>query len=415
MIDLALLDLDSRSGRSLLDSIASRASTELVALASRLTRVFSMASPFAPGLHCIGGEIAIDADPTLAFPATRLSVAGNGETLEAALVSCLGEAADYLSQFERPGDIGAAVAGGEHTNLVADGWIGEAISAADRTIDWINASDASTGQFALLPADLCLRRSPARRAIQPVGALSAGAAAGPNFEAAALRAVLELCERDAAAMWWLGGRRPKHFALEHPATKAGAELIERLRRGGAAARRTLLLDITTDTGVPAVAAVSVGHNGRGMAYGLSSRLVASDAVRAAVLEMCQMEMAAPLAEAKRAQRGDGALNEADRHHLRRAEFAAADCELLHPRDLSGLAASGPVPAAELEWLTDHLRSRGIRLFLIDHTRRDIGVAVARAMSPDLQPFSTAVSTRRFSEARHDIESPDIAEPQTPLL
>jgi hypothetical protein len=44
--------------------------------------VFSIASPFAPGLHCIGGEIAIDADPTAmtAAPA-RLSVAGNCETL----------------------------------------------------------------------------------------------------------------------------------------------------------------------------------------------------------------------------------------------------------------------------------------------------------------------------------------------
>jgi ribosomal protein S12 methylthiotransferase accessory factor len=70
----------------LLDSIASLASAELVALAGRLTRVFSIASPFAPGLHCIGGEIAIDADPTGASGAARLSVAGNGETLEAALV-----------------------------------------------------------------------------------------------------------------------------------------------------------------------------------------------------------------------------------------------------------------------------------------------------------------------------------------
>jgi ribosomal protein S12 methylthiotransferase accessory factor len=118
----------------LLDSIASLASAELVALAGRLTRVFSIASPFAPGLHCIGGEIAIDADPTGASGAARLSVAGNGETLEAALVSCLGEAADFLSQFERPGDIEAGVAGGDRT--ITDGWIVEALSRADRAC-WI--------------------------------------------------------------------------------------------------------------------------------------------------------------------------------------------------------------------------------------------------------------------------------------
>ena len=413
-MNLTPLDLCSPSDGKLLDSIASLASAELVAVAERLTRVFSIASPFAPGLHCIGAEIAIDADPTAASNATRLSVAGNGETLAAALVSCLGEAAEFLSQFERPGDIEAGIAGSDRTKFAADGWIAEAMSRADRTIDWINASDASTGDIALLPADLCLRRPPTRRAIEPVVALSSGAAAGPSFETAALRAVLELCERDAAAMWWLGGCRPKRFALEHPTIKAGAELIERLRQGEAA-RRTLLLDITTDNGIPVVAAVSVDHDGRGMACGLSSRLTASDAARAAVLEMCQMEMAAPIAEAKRAEGGDALLNDADRRHLRRAEFATADCELLHPRDMSRHATSGPPAALGLKGMIGHLRDRGIRLFLVDHTRQDVGVAVARAVSPDLQPFSAAVSTKRFAQTRRDNEGSDIAGYETPLL
>ena len=118
-------------------------------------------------------------------------------------------------------------------------------------------------------------------------------------------------------MWWLGGCRPKRFALDHPAIRAGAELIARLRQGETA-RRTLLLDITTENGVPAVAAVSMDRDGRGMAYGLSSRLDASEAAGSAILEMCQMEMAAPIAEAKRAEGGDAALNDADRRHLRRA-------------------------------------------------------------------------------------------------
>jgi thiazole/oxazole-forming peptide maturase SagD family component len=411
---LAPLNLWSRSGEKLLDSIASLASSELVALARRLTRIFSIASPFAPGLHCLGGEITIDADPMAVSNATRVSVAGNGETLAAALVSCLGEAAEYLSQFERPGDIEAEAANKDRATLVADGWIAGALAHADRTIDWISASDTSTGDIALLPADLCLRRPPTRRAIEPIGALSSGTAAGPSFETAALRAVLELCERDAAAMWWLGGCRPKCFALEHPVIQAGAELIGRLRQGETA-RRTTLLDITTDIDVPVVAAVSVDHDGRGMACGLSSRLTARDAARAAILEMCQMEMAAPIAEAKRAESGDAALNEADRRHLRRAAFAAADCELLHPRNMSRHAADGPAVALGFQGLTGQLRNRGIRLFLVDHTRQDIGVAVARAVSPDLQPFSAAVSAKRFAEASRDNEGLGIAERHTPLL
>jgi thiazole/oxazole-forming peptide maturase SagD family component len=411
---LVPIDLFSRSSEKLLDSVARLGSAELVALAGRLTRIFSIASPFAPGFHCVGGEIAIDADPNAASGATRLSVAGNGETLATALVSCLGEAADFLSQFERPGDIEVAIASSDRANFVADGWIAEATSNASRPIDWIRASDASTGGIALLPADLCLRRPPRRRAIEPVGALSSGAAAGPSFEMAALRAILELCERDAAAMWWLAGCRPKRFALEHPATRAGAELIERLRQGETA-RRTMLLDITTDIGVPVVAAVSVGHDDRGMACGLSSRLNASDAARAAVLEMCQMEMAAPIAEAKHTEGGDAVLNEADRRHLRRAKFAAMDCELLHPLDMSPPPAGAPAVSVGLKGLADHLRNHDIRLFLADHTRQDIGVAVARAVSPDLQLFSAAVSTKRFAQARRQNASAAIAQHETPLL
>src|SRR4249919_106226 len=101
---LAPLSLASESGEDLLDSIATVASAELVALAGRLSRVFSIASPFAPALHCIGGEVEIDADPNAPSGPTRLSIAGNGETLAGALVSCLGEAAELLSQFERPDD-----------------------------------------------------------------------------------------------------------------------------------------------------------------------------------------------------------------------------------------------------------------------------------------------------------------------
>ena len=51
-----------------------------------------------------------------------------------------------------------------------------------------------------------------------------------------------------------------------------------------------------------------------------------------ILEMCQMEMAVLVVEAKRAESGEAGLNEIDRRHLRRAAFAAADCDLLRHMD-----------------------------------------------------------------------------------
>jgi ribosomal protein S12 methylthiotransferase accessory factor len=413
MLNLSPIDLESPAGRELLNNLADIASPELVAIAKRVTRIFRIPSPFAPGFCCIGGEIALESDAASAYGMPRLSVTGNGETLQGALASCLGEAADFLSQIERKGDVEDIAIEPGSLNFITDGWIAAAIAGAGKAIEWIGAFDAATTQTALVPADICLRRPPGRRAIEPVGALSSGAAAGRDFESAALRAVLELCERDAAALWWLGGRRPKSFALEHPAAAAVAALIGRLRQG-TISRRTSLLDITTDTGVPVVAAVSVDQDGRGLACGLSSRLSATEAAKAAILEMCQMEMAAPVADAKRAERGEAALNEADRRHLRRAAFAATDCELLHP---FGVAAGAPSEAADtaLEGLIGRLSRRGIRFFLVDHTRKDIGVSVARAVSPDLQPFAATPSTSRLARARSENGRQETTEMPTPLF
>jgi thiazole/oxazole-forming peptide maturase SagD family component len=413
VLDVSALDFDSQPGRDLLQRISDQTSPQLAAMSRRLERAFFVASPFAPGFHCVGGLVPLDEEAASISGSATLSVTGNGDTPEAALRGCLGEAAEYLSQFERPGDI--HVRGGDDAaRLLSDGWIGRLISASADRVDFVAARDAASGDAALLPADLCLRRRPARRAIEPVGALSSGVAAGPSLAAAALRAALELCERDAAALWWLGGCRPKSFPLEHGANQAGTDLIARLRNG-ATLRRALLLDITTDLGVPTVAAVSLDQDGRGMACGLAARLAWHAAARAAVLEMCQMEMAASVAEAKRAESGEAALNEADRRHLRRAAFAAADCELLHPCGVAAPGIAGTVEGGALEDLIGRLSACGVRIYLVDLTRPDLNIPVVRAVSTALQPFSAAVSTERFARLRCCTDGGESATSGTPLL
>ena len=196
-------------------------------------------------------------------------------------------------------------------------------------------------------------------------------------------------------IWWEGGRRPSGFSMEHPANTAAVALVERLRRGIGARRRTWILDITNDLGVPVVAAVSVNSDGRGLACGFASRLDYGEAAKAAILELFQMEMSAPLAEAKRAEAGEGALNDADRRHLRRAAFEATECDILFAKGLS----QGEEPAHDLDSLVGRLISNGAPLFLFDMTRRDIGVSVVRAMCPALQPFTATVSSDRLKRAQ----------------
>ena len=398
---LSRLDLRSSSGIALLAKVRETASPQIGAVADRLARAFVVGSPFAAGFCCVGGEVSLDCEQAIAHGVPHISVTGNGESLETALVSCLAEAADFVSQIERPGDVEATGAPRALPHLVASGWVADLVSGASRSIDWVAARDAATGARALLPADLCLRRAPEKRALDFKGPLSSGAAAGANFDAAALRAVLELCERDAVMLWWHGGRRASGFPMEHPAHKEAIALVERLRMG-AAGRRTWLLDITNDIGVPVVTAVSVNSDGRGLACGFASRLDMREAARAAVLELCQMEMSAPLAEAKRLEAGDGALNDADRRHLRRAVFAASECDLLFPKGVTTLEAEAA--AHDVEGLAVRLANRDIPLFLFDMTRPDVGVRVVRALSPALQPFTTTVSSERLKRVQAQNDS-----------
>jgi thiazole/oxazole-forming peptide maturase SagD family component len=412
MLQLSPLDLQQGPAAALLERVRDEISPPLAAVAGRLARAFLIGSPWAPGFCCVGAELALESEAAAAYGAPRLSVAGNGESLETALVSCLGEAVDRLAVVERPGDVPQPAP--QAANTLADTWIAQAAASSADTLDWIEARDVVTGEPIALPADLCLRRVPERRRIEPAGALSAGVAAGPDYAAAALRAALELYERDAAALWWLGGQLPLAFPLEHPASLAGVPLIAALRRRETE-RRTMLLDITTDLGVPAVAAFSLDREGRGLACGLAARLDWAEAARAAILEMCQMELAAPLAAAKRAERGDGALNEVDRLHLARAAFAAAECELLRPCGVSELAVANPPQLRDLRAITRLLSANTIRLYAIDLTRPEIGVAAARIVSPDLQPYSADVVSTRLRACRIRNQNRHMATVSIPLM
>ncbi|RXT46638.1 hypothetical protein B5V03_17075 [Bradyrhizobium betae] len=393
---LSRIDISSPPGAELLARASRIASPEVIDIVNRLTRLFAVHSPFAPGFCCIGGEVALGGDNT--GYASLMSVTGNGENFETALVSCLAEAADFLSQVERPGDVEVAGPRASIEASVADGWIAEIFTNIDHPVDWIRAKSAAAGTNVLLPADICLRRALARQQIIPPAPLSSGAAAGPDVASAALRAVLELCERDAVTLWWRGGRRPRGFPLEHPANRAATALIERLR-GPIRERRTWLLDITADLGIATVAAVSVEASGRGLACGFAARLDEADAACAAVLELCQMEMSAPVADIKRKEMGENALNDADRRHLRRADFSTIDCDLLAPA--VGIDLDPYEPPGNLDDLIDRLMRQGIPLYLMDMTRADVKVPTVRAVSPALQPFTDTVLTDRLRRTREE--------------
>jgi ribosomal protein S12 methylthiotransferase accessory factor len=387
----------------------SRHRIALLKAAARFPRVFQLVAPDAPGVAFFGAEVSAAGVDSTHLHRAHSSASGAGLSLRQAFEACIGEGVEYLSQFETGHDR-------LHEAAIEDGLA--AFDSASRRmlsqclrpsmgrepdrIDWIEAVQLSNGRSVSFPADLCLRRTPERSAFAPPFSLSSGCAAGCCFEAAALHGMLELVERDAASLWWRGGIRGRRVALEGTAMATAAALVARAR-GGLNTRRTWLLDITTDLQVPAIVAISSRLDGSGFACGLAARLTVSDAARSALMEMCQMELAYEVVEAKRRERGTEALNEYDRRHVARSTLIDTEsCGLLHPTAPARWVAeiTKETSAQQLQALVERLSLNGIETFAIDLTRPAFAIPVVRIAAPALQAEPGEVATVRLASARN---------------
>ena len=368
-------------------------------------RVFQLAAPDAPGLVAFGAEF----DPAIAAPLHAgnplVGVSGVGLSPREAFQGCIGEGIEYLSQLQTGSDVLLPSGPGDPaTELGPKARDFLAAFSAHRLrpgaeLSWHPARRLIDHREALLPADLCLRRPPDQREIQPPFPLSTGSAAGKSWDAAALHGMLELIERDAASLWWRGGNRGGSIPPQHEAHIMAEALLPQLRQN-ATGRRSWLLDITTDIGVPCVAAVSCSANGFGFAFGLAARPTLKAAARSAILEMCQLELALAVVEAKCRQSGEAALNKRDQGHRRRAAMIDADrCPLLQPvpERKQHLAIDSTDPRAVLQVIGNRLGQFGIETFGLNLTRPQLAVPVARVIAPGLQPEPSEIITPRLAD------------------
>lgn len=402
-MDVREIEISSPLGAALVDALAQHHGAKLAHAARVLRRLFLVASPWAPGLRFAGG-IADATQLTSLVPAhPAFSLAGSGETIEDAAASCVGEAVERLSQLEQAHDACARMPRGAaagHASARMLSLADEVISASaphdGRDIDWTLARSLC-GDRTFVPTDWCVRRAARGPLMLPGAALSTGCAAGPSFVAAAGRALLELIERDAAALWWLGGRRAQPLDPNGFAAAEATSLLERLRQGNDA-RSSWLLDITTDLKVPVIVTLSVDQKQRGLVCGMAARTSVAQASRAAILEMCQMELALQFVNLKQRQRGDAALNETDRRHLRLAtEISADECDLLHPTGEPRIHSDSQDRTAEdvLAHLITAFTRNSIEAALVDLTRPDLDIPVVRAVAPDLQLFPCDIKAERL--------------------
>jgi len=381
-----------------------QAEARLPVIAERFRWITRIVAPDAPGFVFFGGELSA-ADFGLTGYEQTASLSGKGQSASEAFAGCVGEGIEHLSRLEwenEPlvrGTFRTAEHGLDERSLLEIAQLCCFDPGRETPeVDWMQGCRLSDGSTLLVPASLCIRRRDTKAGVLP-SAISTGCAAGRSIEEATLAALLEVVERDAVALWWMGGRRGRAFDLGTLARTQAGELLECLR-AGKNSRITWLLNLTSDIEIPCVAALSASIDGGGFACGTAARLDARQAVRAALLELCQSELGHHLVAAKRKVRGDEALNAVDRRKLDRARnLDPRSCDLLYPSGFPQAAVSAserPEPADGIRTVVKHLQRVGVEPLLVDLTRPGLGVPVARVVAPGLQPFPSSLTTDRLA-------------------
>lgn len=213
---------------------------------------------------------------------------------------------------------------------------------------------------------------------------STGCAAGPTMEAAAFAALCECVERDALALWWHGGQGAP--------TVPTALIDERHPRLSwwldNRARRTRLYDLTTDLGVPVVAAVSADAAGRSVALGCAARPRVAEAALSAVTEMVQSEIG--MDQARQAGDPEVARWDAQADWSVQPQFAATGSSPL--RD-------APDGLATCAGLAAHLAALGHAPLAVTLTLPGDPLESLRVLVPGLCAMRGRVETDRFHKLR----------------
>jgi ribosomal protein S12 methylthiotransferase accessory factor len=219
-------------------------------------------------------------------------------------------------------------------------------------------------------------------------ACSNGNAAGNTLEEAVLQGFLELVERDSVALWWYGRARRPGVDLD----SFGEPFLGRLRAFlGQRGREFWAIDLTADLGIPVFASVCRRTDGppEQIVLGFGAHLDPRVALLRAVTEMNQM-LSSPLLEPQGKEPGDPAADPETAHWLRTATTANQPY-LLPADDPSRTAAS--YPRAWADDLTEDVRAcqalverAGMEMLVLDQTRPEVGLPVAKVIVPGLRHF-----------------------------
>ncbi|WP_354643031.1 TOMM precursor leader peptide-binding protein [Kitasatospora camelliae] len=257
---------------------------------------------------------------------------------------------------------------------------------ADRPVSWTPVWSLTSGRHRLLPTAMLYFGANAGHLADGLWADSNGNAAGSSLEDAIVQGFLELVERDAVALWWYNRTRQPAVDLD----AFDEPCLARLREAYATMGRTFwVLDLTSDFGVPVMAAVSrrTDQPAEELAFGFGAHFDPRLALRRAVTEMGQLLPPSP-------GPGGTGYGLADRDLISwwtGATVANQPYLVPDPGERGRTPRDwGYRPRADLRddvlAAEEMVRARGMELLVLDQTRPDVAIPVVKVIVPGMRPF-----------------------------
>jgi ribosomal protein S12 methylthiotransferase accessory factor len=265
-------------------------------------------------------------------------------------------------------------------------------------IEWSPAWSLTRAMTRYLPTGFCYFNYPYPDHVPYCIACSNGNAAGNTLEEAILQGFFELVERDSVALWWYSRLRRPGVDLDSFADPYLDRLSAFLHGRG---RELWVLDLTSDLSVPVFAAVcrATGETEERIVLGFGAHLDARLALLRAVTEMNQM-LSSLLQESDREVLSEHVTDQETVHWLRTATMAnqpylLADAEAT-PRTASMYPqAWADDVAADVRACQALVERQGMEMLVLDQTRPEIGLPVAKVIVPGLRHFWARFASGRL--------------------
>ncbi|RKT79849.1 ribosomal protein S12 methylthiotransferase accessory factor [Terracoccus luteus] len=267
-------------------------------------------------------------------------------------------------------------------------WVGDAIDPAE-PVEWTPLWSLSEQRRKWAPTSVLYYNYSTTRSRYNGGANSNGCAAGASLEDAVLQGFMELVERDATAVWWYNRSRRRAVDLasfEDPYFTHWQEQYDALDR------RSWVLDITTDLGIPTFVAIShrTDKPAQDILLALGSHFDASVAIGRALSEMNQF-LPAVIGMPSDGS-GTYAFTDPTQVHWWSTATIESEPYLVPDPDVPAATPADFVDLSRDDLAEDVDVARGIveragmEMLVLDQTRPDIGLPVARVVVPGMRHF-----------------------------